>query len=42
VLADRPEVARRMAIAIEAWSPELRTYKGEHGALAAEPWLASR
>jgi len=42
VLDDRPEIARRMAQAIAAWSPELRAYKGDHGALAAAPWLASR
>lgn len=42
VLADRPDVARRMAAAIAAWSPDLRAYKGGHGALAAQAWLASR
>lgn len=40
VLAERPEVAHRMAAAIAAWSPELRAYKGGHGALAAAAWLA--
>lgn len=41
-LADWPAVARAMAAAIEAWSPELAAYKGHHGALAARVWLASR
>ena len=41
-LATHPDVARRMAAAIEAWSPELRAYKGGHGALAARGWLADR
>jgi hypothetical protein len=40
-LAERPDVALRLADAIAAWSPELRAYKGDHGALAAEPWLRS-
>jgi heme-dependent oxidative N-demethylase alpha subunit-like protein len=40
-VADRPEVARQMGDAIASWSPELRAYKGGHGALAAEPWLRS-
>ena len=31
----------RMADAIAAWSPAMRAYKGDHGALAAEPWLRS-
>lgn len=39
VLAQRPDVARRMAAAIGAWSPELAAYKGGHGALAALDWL---
>jgi len=39
VLADRPDVAHRMAAAIAAWSPELAAYKGTHGALAALDWL---
>ena len=42
LLAERPDLARRMAAAVDAWSPELRAYKGGHGALAAVPWLASR
>jgi hypothetical protein len=42
VLEGRPDVARGLAVAIEAWSPALRAYKGDHGALAAQPWLASR
>ena len=41
VLAERPDVAHRMADAIAAWSPAMRAYKGDHGALAAEPWLRS-
>jgi hypothetical protein len=41
VLAERPDVARSLADSIAAWSPEMRTYKGGHGALAAEPWLRS-
>ena len=41
-LDDRPDVAHRLADAIAAWSPDLRAYKGGHGALAAEPWLRSR
>ena len=41
VVAERPDAARRMAEAIAAWSPELRAYKGGHGALAALPWLRS-
>lgn len=42
VLAERPDIARRMASAIGAWSPDLRAYKGGHGALLAVPWLGSR
>ena len=38
-LAEHPEVAHRMATAVAAWSPELASYKGTHGALAAEAWL---
>ncbi len=38
-LDQRPDIARRMATAIEAWSPELASYKGGHGALAARKWL---
>ena len=39
VVAERPDVARRMADAIDGWSPELRSYKGGHGALRAVDWL---
>lgn len=42
VLGGRPDLARRMAAAIESWSPEMRAYKGDHGALAAGAWLATR
>ena len=28
-----------LATAVAAWSPELASYKGGHGALAAEAWL---
>lgn len=42
VLAERPDVAHRLAEAIGHWSPELAAYKGEHGALAARDWLATR
>jgi hypothetical protein len=42
VLDDRPDVAHRLAAAIGAWSPALRAYKGGHGALVAQPWLARR
>jgi hypothetical protein len=41
-LRERPDVARRMAAAIDAWSPELVAYKGGHGALAAADWLRQR
>lgn len=41
VLAERPDVAHRMAAAIAAWSPELLAYKGGHGAPAAAGWLRS-
>jgi hypothetical protein len=41
VLAERPDIGRGMAAAIDAWSPEMQRYKGEHGALAALPWLRS-
>ena len=41
-VAERPEVAHGLADAIAAWSPEMRSYKGGHGALVAEPWLRSR
>jgi hypothetical protein len=41
VLAERPDVARRLAAAIDTWSPEMREYKGGHGALAALTWLRS-
>jgi hypothetical protein len=42
VLAERPDIAHRMAATIDAWSPELRAYKGAHGATAALAWLRSR
>jgi len=42
VLAERPDLARRMAAAIDAWSRELAAYKGGHGALAAAAWLRHR
>lgn len=42
VLAERPDLAHRMADAIAAWSPELEAYKGDHGALRAVEWLRSR
>ena len=38
-LAERPDVAHRMAAQVAAWSPELASYKGAHGALAAQAWL---
>jgi dimethylamine monooxygenase subunit A len=41
VLAERPDVAHRMASAIDAWSPELTAYKGGHGATLAVDWLRS-
>lgn len=41
-VAERPDVAHRMAEAIAAWSPAMAAYKGGHGALAAQEWLASR
>ncbi len=41
VLAERPDIAHRMAAAIDAWSPNLVVYKGGRGALAARDWLAS-
>ncbi len=41
VVAERADVAQRLADAIAGWSPEMRAYKGSHGALAAEPWLRS-
>ncbi len=40
-VARRPDVAGRMAASIEGWSTELAEYKGGHGALAAQDWLAS-
>lgn len=42
VLAERPDVAHRMADAIAAWSPDLVAYKGDHGAVAALDWLRAR
>jgi hypothetical protein len=41
-VGERPDLAHRLADAISHWSPELRAYKGDHGALAAQPWLARR
>jgi hypothetical protein len=38
-LSRRPDIARLMANAIEAWSPALARYKGSHGALTARKWL---
>ena len=35
VLAERPDIAHRMAAAIAAWSPAMVAYKGDHGGLAA-------
>jgi dimethylamine monooxygenase subunit A len=40
-LAYRPDIARRMADAIDGWSAELIGYKGGHGALRAGDWLRS-
>jgi hypothetical protein len=42
VLSERPDLAHRMAGAIEAWSPELTAYKGGHGATLAVNWLHAR
>jgi hypothetical protein len=42
VLGENPDVARRMAAAIDAWSSELLAYKGGHGARAAADWLRDR
>ena len=42
VLEERPDIAHRLASAIDGWSPEMRAYKGGHGAVAARDWLASR
>ncbi len=41
VLRQRPDVAHRMAVAIAGWSPAMTAYKGDHGAQAVRPWLAS-
>lgn len=41
VVGERPDVARRMADAIDGWSDELVGYKGGHGALRARDWLRS-
>jgi dimethylamine monooxygenase subunit A len=41
VLADRPDIADRMAAAIAAWSSELAGYKGTHGAVQAQEWFRS-
>lgn len=42
VVQERPDIARGLAAAIAAWSPELIAYKGGHGAPLAREWLASR
>lgn len=42
VLTQRPAIAHHMARAISAWSPAMAAYKGDHGAMAAQGWLASR
>ncbi|MGQ0431300.1 MAG: heme-dependent oxidative N-demethylase family protein [Microthrixaceae bacterium] len=42
VVGTRPDIARRMAAAIAAWSPELVAYKGNHGARLAKRWLETR
>jgi hypothetical protein len=42
VLAERPDIARGLAAVIDAWPPEAADYKGGHGALRAQGWLASR
>ena len=41
VLGERPEIGRRMAAAVETWSPGMTAYKGGHGAQRARPWLAN-
>jgi hypothetical protein len=41
-LADRPDVAHRLARVVDAWSPDLVAYKAGHGATLARDWLASR
>ncbi len=41
VVEERPDVAHRMAAAIDGWSPAMDAYKGDHGALAAREWLAA-
>ena len=41
-LAERPDITHRMATAIERWSPAMVAYKGDHGALATQEWLATR
>jgi dimethylamine monooxygenase subunit A len=38
----RPDVARRLAGIIDAWSDDMREYKDGHGAVAARDWLATR
>ena len=42
VLADRPDLAHRMARVIGGWPADTVAYKGGHGALAATGWLAAR
>jgi hypothetical protein len=39
-LVARPDIARRMAEAIGAWDEATVAYKGGHGAVAAQAWLA--
>ncbi len=41
-LAEHPGIARRMADVIAGWTDATVAYKGGHGALAAQPWLAAR
>lgn len=40
-VAARPDIAHRMASAINGWSPALVEYKGGHGAVVALDWLTS-
>jgi hypothetical protein len=41
-VAERPDIAHRMAASIGSWSPELTAYKGGHGAMVAADWLRTR
>ena len=41
VLAERPDLAHRMAEVITAWPADTVAYKAGHGALAAAGWLAA-